>query len=140
MSKMSCLAPCYGVHEFLNLSDAIAVFGHGADYVLCSSRSLISHTVATGVSIVVKTVRANMSQPRWSPMNVARHIPDCLWPAVNESLVVNAAEALFNRFEVVWLMRGNGSAWFRGYSYESKDWEGSIIRWPEKPLPNHSGP
>lgn len=140
MSEMSGTAPCYGVHEFLNLSDVTAVFGHGADYILCSRRSLIAHTEKTGVSVVVETVRMKSKPPCWCQTNnVQRHI-DCLWPAINELTMSNAVEKLFCKFDAVWLVRGSGCAWFRGYSYDSEEWEDSIIRWPEKSLPLHPGP
>ena len=138
---MSFTESVRGIHECATVGDVLAIFGHDTNYIVCSRRSLITRTEATGVSMAVKTSRSSVRQPQWSPkdgnvrqVNVVRNEPDCLWPTVNRDLVVGDVGFLFESYEDVWLMRGGGFMWFRGYSQDSGTWLDSVNKWPEKPL------
>ena len=144
---MSFTESVHGIHEFMTFTDVLAIFGHNADYIVCSRRSLVAHTETTGVSMLVQITRSSGRQPRWirtddnaMQINDNRDKPDCLWLSVSRNLVIADVGFLFQTYAVVWLMRGGGAMWFRGYSAESGDWSDSVNRWPETPFLGHPGP
>jgi hypothetical protein len=132
-----------GIHEFLTLGDVLAIFGHNANYIVCSRRALVAHTETTGVSIMVKITRHNVRQPRWTSGNEEGrqiHEEDCLWSAIGRETVIADVGSLFGSYDVVWLMRGSAMMWFRGYCADKGEWSDSVNKWPEKRLCGHPGP
>ena len=144
---MSCVEYVYGVHEFAKFADLVAVFGHDADYVVCSRRLLVAHTESTGVSMVVKTVRNGVRPPRWSAKvrevckeTSYRHQKDCVWSIRGAALAMDTVLSLFEDYDVVWLVRGGGFAWFRGYTPESGAWSDTGHRWEDTAPRLYPGP
>ena len=142
---MSCVV--YGVHEFAKSADLLAVFGHDADYVICSCRLLVAHTESTGVSMVVKTVRKGVRPPRWSPSarevckeTSYRHQKDCVWSIRDAPLAIDTVVSLFEDYDVVWLVRGGGFAWFRGYTPGSPAFSDADHRWADTTPMLYPGP
>ena len=136
-----------GIHEFATLCDVLAIFGHNANYIVCSRRSLVAHTETTGVSMMVKTARHNVREPIWTPgneearqSNAFHNEEDCIWSAIDKEIVIADVGSLFESYDVVWLIRGSEAMWFRGYSSAKGTWLDSVNKWPEKRLCGHPGP
>ena len=101
---------CAGLHRFANVDDAIGVFGHAADYVICPRRALVAHTENVGISMVVRVeiLRTCENSPKWNEIpgsqtqGAKSRWSDCIWDLEGSTCLPRVVEELFDTWKGAW--------------------------------------
>jgi hypothetical protein len=134
------------VAGFERAEELLSVMGNGCDFVVCCTREIVTHFETQSASVQIHTPKFRGSSSQWRAREGGQCIVDeplgrTKWDATAPVLDKSDVARLFAGYKTVWLLRGGGGRWLRGWDAAMPgEWRDGAQRWQELAVVGATGP
>ena len=131
---------------FERAEELLSVMGNGCDFVVCCTREIVTHFETQSTSVQIHTPKFRGSSSQWDACDGGQCIVNeplgrTKWDATAPVLDKSDVARLFAEYQTVWLLRGGGGLWLRGWDATMPgEWRDGSQCWQELAVVGATGP